>query len=218
MATTQNPPELSPVKRALIEIAELRAKLREVEGAANEPLAVIGMAARLPGAPDVDAFWGMLREGRIGIADIPPGRWDADHYYSADPTAPGKMYVRRAGFLDQVDEFDAGFFGVQPREATTMDPQQRLILEVAWEALEDAAQPPAALAESATGVFLGMAGSDYFRILLASAENIDTYTGSGGSPSIAAGRISYQLGFHGPSLVVDTSCSSYLVATHLDCR
>ena len=218
MASTHNSPELSPVKRALVEIGELRAKLREIEGAASEPLAVIGMAARLPGAPDVDAFWGMLREGRIGIADIPPDRWDADRYYSTDPAAPGKMYVRRAGFLEQVDEFDAGFFGVQPREATTMDPQQRLMLEVAWEALEDAAQPPAALAESATGVFLGIAGSDYFRILLASAENIDTYTGSGGSPSIAAGRISYQLGFHGPSLVVDTSCSSSLVATHLACR
>jgi acyl transferase domain-containing protein/NAD(P)-dependent dehydrogenase (short-subunit alcohol dehydrogenase family)/SAM-dependent methyltransferase len=176
------------------------------------------MAARLPGAPDVDAFWRMLREGRTGIADIPPDRWDADRYYSADPTARGKMYVRRAGFLKQVDEFDADFFGVQPREATTMDPQQRLMLEVAWEALEDAAQPPAAIAESATGVFLGIAGSDYFRMLLASTENIDIYTGSGGSMSIAAGRISYQLGFHGPSLVVDTSCSSSLVATHLACR
>jgi acyl transferase domain-containing protein/SAM-dependent methyltransferase len=218
MASTNNQPELSPVKRALVEIAGLRAKLREIEGAASEPLAVIGMAARLPGAPDVDTFWQMLLEGRTGIVDIPPDRWDADRYYSADPAAPGKMYVRRAGFLEQVDEFDAVFFGIQPREATTMDPQQRLMLEVAWEALEDAAQPPAALAESATGVFLGMAGSDYFRTLLADTENIDIYTGSGGSPSIAAGRISYQLGFHGPSLVVDTSCSSSLVATHLACR
>jgi acyl transferase domain-containing protein/NAD(P)-dependent dehydrogenase (short-subunit alcohol dehydrogenase family)/SAM-dependent methyltransferase/acyl carrier protein len=218
MASTPNPPELSPVKRALVEIAELRAKLQKIEGAASEPLAVIGMAVRLPGAPDVDAFWRMLREGRIGITDIPPDRWDADRYYSADLTAPGKMYVRRAGFLEQVDKFDAGFFAVQPREAITMDPQQRLMLEVAWEALEDAAQPPAAIAESASGVFLGMAGSDYFRLLLATAENIDMYTGSGGSPSIAAGRLSYHLGLHGPSLVVDTSCSSSLVATHLACR
>jgi 3-oxoacyl-(acyl-carrier-protein) synthase/SAM-dependent methyltransferase len=218
MAVPSNPDELSPVKRALLDIRDLRSRLDELERAERVPIAVVGMALRFPGATDPDGFWQLLREGRSAISEIPRSRWDVDQYYDPDPAARGKMYVRSGGFLGAVDEFDAGFFGIHPREAVTMDPQQRLLLEVAWEALENSAQPPDSFAESATGVFLGMAGSDYLRLLMADADDIGTYTGTGGSSSIAAGRLSYLLGFNGPSLVVDTSCSSSLVAVHLACR
>jgi acyl transferase domain-containing protein/NAD(P)-dependent dehydrogenase (short-subunit alcohol dehydrogenase family)/acyl carrier protein/SAM-dependent methyltransferase len=207
--------ELSPVKRALIEIRSLRAKLQEVQNSGHEPLAVIGMALRFPGATDPDSYWRLLTEGRSAITEIPRNRWDIDRYYDPDPSAPGKMYVRKAGFLDRVDEFDAGFFGIHASEAVTMDPQQRLMLEVAWEALENAAQSPAEWNDSPTGVFLGIANSDYQRLLMADPGRIDAYTGTGGSMSIAAGRLSYLLGLQGPSLVIDTSCSSSLVALHL---
>ena len=218
MATPFDASELSPVKRALLEIRSLKAALRDLEHSSHQPLAIVGMALRFPGASNPDAFWQLLAEGRSAISEIPRDRWDIDRYYDADPAAPGKMYVRKGGFLERVDEFDAGFFGIHPREAVAMDPQQRLLLEVAWEALENAAQSPAALAESATGVYLGMAGSDYLRLLLEDADRIDTYTATGGSTSLAAGRLSYLLGLQGPSLVLDTSCSSSLVAVHLACR
>ena len=218
MPAPVNPAELSPVKRALLEIRDLRSRLDEVESVGRAQIAVVGMSLRFPGAPDQDGFWQLLREGRSAIGEIPGFRWDVDRYYDPDQAAPGKMYVRRGGFLDTVDEFDAGFFGIHPREAVAMDPQQRLLLEVAWEAMENAAQPPDGSAESPTGVFLGMAGSDYLRLLMADPEHIGTYTGTGGSSSIAAGRLSYLLGFNGPSLVVDTACSSSLVAVHLACR
>src|ERR1051326_1007553 len=218
MGHQENPAELSPVKRALLDIRDLRSRLEERERAEHEPIAVVGMSLRFPGATDPDSFWQLLREGRNAISEIPASRWDVNQYYDPDPSARGKMYVRSGGFVNAVDEFDAGFFGIHPREAVAMDPQQRLLLEVAWEALENAAQPPDSFAESATGVFLGIAGSDYLRLMMRDVESIETYTGSGGSSSIAAGRLSYLLGFNGPSLVVDTSCSSSLVAVHLACR
>jgi acyl transferase domain-containing protein len=128
------------------------------------------------------------------------------------------MYTRRGGFLPDVSRFDAHFFGVSPREAVSMDPQQRLLLETVWRALENADIAPARLAGSHTGVFVGLSNIDYYRMAFADRREIDAYFGSGTSGSVAAGRISYLLGFRGPSLAVDTACSSSLVATHLACQ
>ena len=210
---------LSPVKRALIEIRELKARLAAAEASRHEPIAIVGMGCRLPGGvTDPQTLWQVLRDGVDTVREIPPGRWDIERHFSADPDQPGTMYTRQGGFLDQVDGFDAAFFGISPREADSMDPQQRLFLEVAWEALEHAAIAPDRLAGSATGVFAGVGNSDYMRLLFGQPEHIDAYAGSGGSASVIAGRLSYLLGLQGPSLAVDTACSASLVAVHLACQ
>lgn len=158
-----NPSEqLSPTKRALLEIRKLRAQLEAVEQARNEPIAIIGIGCRFPGeANDPDTFWHNLKHGVDCITDIPAERWDVDAYFDTDPNAAGKMYVRRGGFLRQVEQFDAQFFGITPREAKGMDPQQRLLLEVSWEALERAGFAPDSLVGSQTGVFVGIMLNDY---------------------------------------------------------
>jgi len=211
-------PSLSPVQRALLAVEDLQAKL---EALRREPLAVIGMGCRLPGNADSpEAFWRLLAEGTDAIREVPPDRWDVEAYYDADPQRMGKIYTRNGGFIEQVDAFDAEFFGVSPREATCMDPQQRLFLEVGWEALERAGQTREQLLESATGVFVGISANDYARFFTerSNADAIDAYFVSGNSLSAAAGRLSYFLGLHGPSLAVDTACSSSLVAVHLACQ
>jgi acyl transferase domain-containing protein/D-arabinose 1-dehydrogenase-like Zn-dependent alcohol dehydrogenase/acyl carrier protein/NADP-dependent 3-hydroxy acid dehydrogenase YdfG len=211
--------QLSPVKRALVEVREMRAKLDAIEKARTEPIAVVGLGVRAPGSVSTaDTFWQLLRDGRDAITEIPSTRWDVGAYYDPDPDAPGKMYARRGGFIDGVDLFDPHFFGISPREAASLDPQQRLLLEVSWEALEDAGIPAAALAGSQTGVFVGVTNNDYYRLLFTNVPDIDAYYASGTSCSAAAGRLSYALGFRGPSLAVDTACSSSLVAVHLACQ
>ena len=217
MTTPQGAPDaLSPVKRALLEIRDLRARLSAVDASRREPIAVVGLGCRLPGGiEDGSSLWRALVAGRDGIRDVPPSRWDAAAWFDPDPDRPGKMWTRAGGFLDDVDLFDAALFGIAPREAATMDPQQRIFLEVAWAALEDAGISPDRLDGSATGVFAGVANADYLRLLFSDRPGIDAYAGSGGSPSLVAGRLSYLLGLTGPSLVVDTACSSSLVAVHL---
>jgi acyl transferase domain-containing protein/acyl-CoA synthetase (AMP-forming)/AMP-acid ligase II/acyl carrier protein len=185
---------------------------------AREPVAIIGIGCRLPGANNADAFWQLLRDGIDAITEVPAERWDARAFYSADPVPPGKMNTRWGGFLDQVDRFDAAFFGIAPREATHMDPQQRLLLEVAWEALEDAGQVPQRLAGTQAGVFIGLATSEYSSMQLNQPGRIDAYASTGGAMSIAANRLSYFFDFRGPSMVIDTACSSSLVAIHLACQ
>jgi acyl transferase domain-containing protein len=218
--------KLSPQRLALLAL-DLKAKLDALEQAAPEPIAIIGMACRFPGADSPQAFWELLREGRDLITEVPGDRWDVEAFYDPDPETPGKMATRWGGFLRDVDRFDAQFFGISPREAMTMDPQQRLLLEVGWAALEDAAQPPDRLAGTATGVFVGLCNSDYFTLLLGpDRDGIDAYLATGNSHSVASGRLSYLLGLQGPSLSLDTACSSSLVAVHLaaqslqagDCR
>ena len=134
---------LSPLKRAILEIRDLRSQLDEVERAHAEPIAIVGMGLRFPGgANDAESFWRLLSEGADAITEVPPERWDINAYYDADVNAPGKMTTRYGAFLPDVDHFEPQFFGISPREATSMDPQQRLLLEVSWEALENAGQSP----------------------------------------------------------------------------
>jgi acyl transferase domain-containing protein/SAM-dependent methyltransferase len=208
--------ELSPLKRALLELREMRARLDELEGERSEPIAVIGLGMRFPGGVDSpESYWELLRNGIDAIRDVPADRWSLDEYYDADPQAPGKMYTRGGGFIDGIDQFDPAFFGISPREAVSMDPQQRLLLQTAWEALERGGQAPDKLLGSRTGVFVGIGNSDYGRMVWADTENIDVYVATGNVFSVASGRISYLLGLQGPSVSIDTACSSSLVAVHL---
>lgn len=182
--------------------------------------AIIGYAARFPGAADADEFWEVLRDGRDAISEVPADRWDADEFYDPEPGAPGKVVTRRAGFVDDVTGFDAPFFGMSTREARLLDPQHRLLLETAWRAVEHAGIAPTALANSNTGVFVGLATHDYLG--MASGEltypEIEAYMAIGTSNAAAAGRISYRLGLQGPAVAVDTACSSSLVAIHQACQ
>jgi acyl transferase domain-containing protein/SAM-dependent methyltransferase len=211
--------DLTPVKRALLEIRELKAQLARVQGAAREPIAIVGMGLRLPGGVrDASSFARLLWSGGDAVTEIPAERWSLDDFYSEDPDAPGKMSTRHGAFLDHVDRFDAEFFGISPREAASMDPQQRLLLEVAWHALEDAGTAPGSLAGSRTGVYVGISSGDYGRALYAHRDAIDAYFATGNAFSVASGRLSYFLGTHGPSIAVDTACSSSLVALHVACQ
>ena len=185
--------------------------------ATSEPIAIIGVGCRFPGANDPTAFWQLLRNGVDAIREVPADRFDQHAFYDADPAVPGKMNTRWGGFLEQVDQFDANFFGISPREALRMDPQQRLLLEVTWEALQDAGQVPERLAGTPTGVFVGIATNDYGRLQWNDLARIDAYAGTGNALSIAANRISYLFDFRGPSIALDTACSSSLVAVHLAC-
>ena len=131
----------------------------------REPIAIIGIGCRFPGAKNPEVFWELLCNGIDAITEVPPSRWDHELFYDPDTTKPGKMNTRWGGFLEQVDEFDPHFFGISPRETQTMDPQQRLLLELAWEALEDAGQPPEELAGTPTGVFMGVSSFDYYELI-----------------------------------------------------
>jgi acyl transferase domain-containing protein len=206
------------IRDALAQIRDLRARLEESRQRVSAPIAVVGIGCRFPGAPDPAAYWRLLAEGVDGISAIPRERWNVDAYFDPDPETPGRMYTRHGGFIDGVDLFDPHVFGISPREAAAMDPQHRLLLEVAWEALEDAAIAPDSLMGSPSGVFVGLSNSDYMRLVFADASRVDTYASSGVNYSVAAGRISYLLGLQGPSIAVDTACSSSLVATHLACQ
>jgi len=210
--------DATQLKRALLAIKELRARLDAVEHARHEPIAVIGMGCRFPGGADSPAaFWQLLQNGVDAIGQVPPDRWDIDALYNPDPTAPGKINTRQGGFLAGVDQFDPYFFGISPREAARMDPQQRLLLEVAWEALEDAGQTLAGLAGSQTGVFVGVHShsNDYTWLQFAAPAEMDIYTGTGTAHNVIAGRLSYLFNLQGPSVALDTACSSSLVAAHL---
>lgn len=182
-----------------------------------EPIAIIGMSCRFPGASSLEDFWELLQNGVDAITEVPEDRWDIDAYYDQDPTKPGKMNTRWGGFLDQIDQFDPQLFGISPREARRMDPQQRLLLEVAWEAIEDAGQSLKQLVNTRTGIFIGISSNDYGHLQFNDPCLSDPYMGTGNALSIAANRLSYIFGFRGPSIAVDTACSSSIVAIHLAC-
>jgi myxalamid-type polyketide synthase MxaB len=183
------------------------------------PIAIVGMAFRLPGGnTTIERFAEFLGAGRSGIEDIPADRWNVAELY--DPSgAPGKIRARRGGFLDQIDRFDAAFFSISPKEARYVDPQQRLVLEVAWEALESANVNPSAASSRNGGVYIGCSTIDYsIQIGGLSPAELDAYLGPGTAMSAVSGRLSYSLGWRGPSMSVDTACSSSLVAIHLACQ
>ncbi|MBN1489665.1 MAG: SDR family NAD(P)-dependent oxidoreductase [Phycisphaerae bacterium] len=193
-------------------------KLHFHESGEAEPIAVIGIGCRFPGAADVAAFWRLLRDGRDAITEVPPGRFDADFLESARVPARQKAALRWGGFVDGVDQFDPYFFGISPREAAFIDPQHRLLLEAAWEALEDAGLPPTGLSGSSTGVFVGLSFNDYEDLLFRRHRQLNLRVTSGGSRFSAAGRLSFSLNLEGPSLMTDTACSSSLTAVHLACQ
>ncbi len=182
--------------------------------------AIVGIGCRFPGhANSPEEFWKLLCEGVDVIRDIPGDRFDLGRFYDPDPARPGRSYVRRAGIADHVGSFDASFFGISRREAAHMDPQQRVLLEVAWEALEDAGVPVERIAGSRTGVYIGISSHDFASMLVCEANRnrIGAHSLTGTAGSIAANRLSYLLDLRGPSLAVDTACSSSLTALHLAC-
>jgi acyl transferase domain-containing protein len=213
-------PGLSPLKRAFLALEKAQQRVAALEKASREPIAVIGIGCRVPGADDPDAFWRLMRDGIDAISMVPADRFDIDAFFDPDPETPGGIATRHGGFLRDIDQFDSGFFGIAPREARGMDPQQRLLLEVSWEALEHAGQAPSRLEHSKTGVYLGLCSSDYAYLQVNSGDLglLDAHYASGIAHSVATGRLSYLLGLQGPSLTVDTACSSSLVAVHLACQ
>ena len=212
---------LSSSQKLLLLVKQLRSQAEEVQQSKKEPIAIIGIGCRFPGgANDPDAFWELLRQGIDATVEVPPERWDIDDYYHPTPGSPGKMYVRRGNFLDEIDKFDAEFFGIAPKEAVSIDPQQRLLLEVSWEALENAGISPNKQKGSCNGVFVGINTSDYMQLQMNSdnANALGAYFFTGNTSSVAAGRLSYHLGWQGPAMAIDTACSSSLVAVHLACQ
>ena len=188
----------------------------------REPIAIIGMACRYPGdANSPEAFWKILCEGRDCMREITADRWSLRHIYDPEPARVGKAYTRCAGLINGMDQFDPHFFGIAPREAQAMDPQHRLFLETAWEAMEDAGLVPERLAGTRAGVFIGISTHDYGDLMSQVSERKvggNPYLALGSALCIAANRISYCFDLRGPSLAVDTACSSSLVALHLACE
>ncbi|MBJ8338371.1 SDR family NAD(P)-dependent oxidoreductase [Antrihabitans sp. YC3-6] len=217
MADSQDP-MLDALRRSITEAERLRAENRKLTLERSEPVAIVGVGCRYPGdVTSRDTFWDMLIEGRDVVGEFPEDRgWDVDGLFDPDPEARGKSYTRRGAFLSDAGDFDAGFFGISPREALASDPQQRVLLEVAWEALEDAGIDPTSLRGSATGVFAGVMYHDYgFAAAMSThRDELEGYLSSGGMASVVSGRVAYSLGLVGPAVSVDTACSSSLVAVH----
>jgi acyl transferase domain-containing protein/acyl carrier protein len=212
-------PSIAAVARHLTAAADADASVSVAPaGISAEPIAIVGLACRFPGAPDTEAFWRLLLDGVDAISEVPAERWNIERLFSADPTAPGKMSTRWGGFLSDVDRFDPQFFGISPREAEHMDPQQRIVLELAWRALEDAGIRPASLKDSSTGVYIGAMWSDYARLIAGTPAAVTSHTATGQDTSIIAARVSYTFGLQGPSVAVNTACSSSLVAVHTACQ
>src|SRR3984885_255132 len=193
----------------------------EASVAETQPVAIIGSGCRYPGGiEDPHGFWDVLLAGIDAICDIPADRWDADAYYDAVSTTPGRMIMRQGGFLRLViDRFDASFFGMTPREAAALDPQQRLLLEVTWEAFEDAGLPPGSTAGANVGAYVGGFTFDAATAQLSDANLplASNFTSTGVSMTMLSARLSYTFDWHGPCLTIDTACSSSLVAFHHAC-
>ncbi len=209
--------QLSP-KRLQLLCLEMREQLDAADRDRREPIAIVGLGCRFPGGVrDSESFWKLLANGVDATGEVPADRWDMNGFYDTDPLAVGKMCTRRGGFLTDIDQFDPTFFDITPREAENIDPQQRLLLEVTWEALEHAGQVPSQWGSRRVGVYVGITLEDYARVQMRTNDptSINAYTGTGMTTSVAAGRLSYVLGFQGPSFALNTACSSSLVTVHL---
>ncbi len=184
----------------------------------SEPIAIVGIGCRFPGADGPEDFWKLLLDGRDAISEVPEDRWSIQQYYHEGEIIRGKSASKWGGFMADIDGFDHSFFGISRAEAIAMDPQQRILLETCYEAFEDAGQPIRALKGRQVGVFVGICHNDFENLSQTDSSAIDQFTGTGNALSIAANRISYQFDFQGPSLAIDTACSSSLNAVHLAVR
>ncbi|GAA2460880.1 hypothetical protein GCM10010421_62950 [Streptomyces glaucus] len=220
MTTTPSEQVVQALRAALKDADRLRRKNRQLVAAAGEPIAVIGIGCRYPGGVrSPEDLWRLVADGADAVSDLPADRgWDLTALRTAGADEHGHELSTRGGFLDDVAGFDAAFFGVSPREALRMDPQQRILLETAWEAVERAGLDATRLRSSRTGVFMGTNGQDYAHLVLRSLDDADGEAGSGIAAGALSGRLSYTLGLQGPALTVDTACSSSLVALHLACQ
>ncbi|MGW6239855.1 amino acid adenylation domain-containing protein [Streptomyces sp. NPDC055094] len=202
------------LRRAMAAVLQLQQRNAEIENQRHEPVAIVAMACRLPGGVTTPQdYWDLLAGERDAIGPL-PSRWEAFDLYDPNPAALGKSYAREGGFLDGIEQFDAGFFGISPREAQSMEPQQRVVLETSWEAMERAGLRGDQFKGSRTGVYIGAMRPDY-ETIRTDLELLDGYQGTGVSGSVISGRVSYALGLQGPAVTVDTACSSSLVAIHL---
>ncbi|MER7283515.1 SDR family NAD(P)-dependent oxidoreductase, partial [Dactylosporangium sp. NPDC000244] len=204
------------LKRVTGDLRRTRQRLREVEDGRAQPIAIVGMACRLPGGiADPEQFWQVVADGHDVVGDFPADRgWDLEELYDPDGGRAGSTSTRQGGFLAGAGDFDAAFFGISPREALAMDPQQRHLLEVSWEALEDAGIDPLGLRGARAGVYTGLIHGGY-ATAADLPEGVDGHVGLGNSSSVASGRVAYALGLEGPAVTIDTACSSSLVALHL---
>src|SRR5829696_7156215 len=212
MATDQTS-LVQALRKSLKETERLRQQNRRLLSQSTEPLAIVGMSCRYPGATSPAELWKLVADGRDAMSELPRDRgWDLERLYDPDPDQVGRVYATGGGFVEGVGDFDAGFFGISPREALAMDPTQRLVLEAAWEAFEDARIDPTSLRGTDTGVFCGAVMSDYGGPMTAELEGFRL---AGTTSSIVSGRVPYTLGLEGPAVTVDTACSSSLVALHM---
>ncbi|HBR00516.1 MAG TPA: polyketide synthase module, partial [Cyanobacteria bacterium UBA11691] len=208
-------------RKMLQALKQMRGKLEALTQAQTEPIAIIGLGCRFPGgAKDSATYWHLLEQGIDAISEVPGDRWNLEEYYDPEGGKPGKTYTKEGGFIENVDRFDPHFFRISPRDAVGLDPQQRILLEVTWESLENAGVTLEHLRHSQTGVYMGICTDDYasLRIQYQEQGGTDESSGLGMGRSIGVGRISHFLGLQGPNIQLDTACSTSLVAIHLACQ